>query len=65
MDNPFLPALLIFGPFFLLLFFFTLTRAKGKENSVEPNSVSLAIGASLLIGVLGGAVVFTVWSLNA
>ena len=65
MHNPFLPALVIFGPFFLLLLGFTLTRARDKENRVTPNSVSLAIGASLLIGVLGGAVVITIWSLNA
>lgn len=53
MDSPFFPALICFGPFFLILFVSLLT-GRGQERPQVPRSyIAAALIFSLGIGVAG------------
>ena len=54
MDNPFLPALICFGPFFAFLLFHVLTRRE-RPKSVPRSQVAGFIAISLGIGIAGAA----------
>ena len=55
MDNPFLPALVCFGPFFAILLFLALDRRAQERKRVPPARVAAAFVISLGIGIAGAA----------
>ncbi len=55
MDNPFLPALICFGPFFAILLFHVLTRRRQEPKSVPPSQIAVFIIIALGIGIAGTA----------
>lgn len=55
MDDPFVPALIAFGPFFLTLLYFVAMRRGQQPKKVPASRVAIAAVASLGIGVAGAA----------
>jgi hypothetical protein len=56
MDSPFYPALISFGPFFLLLLLFALTSPRREHQRISGVHFAVAFAASLGVGVAGAAV---------
>jgi uncharacterized membrane protein len=53
MDNPFVPAMVAFGPFFLTLLYFAAMQRGQRAEKVPTSQVAIAMVASLGIGVAG------------
>lgn len=53
MDSPFLPALVCFGPLFLMLLVFALFRRGRERNRVPPMQMVVAFMLSLGVGAVG------------
>lgn len=60
MNNPFLPALISFGPFLLLMFLFLIAGRRRREE-VPKTQVVVALAACVAIGAAGMATSFLVY----
>jgi len=56
LDSPFLPALICFGPFFVILLFYALVSRRQELKKVPPIQIAAAFVVSLGIGLAGTAI---------